>query len=109
MPADIRDFGEKAVNFFQNLLVKSVFANFCQVQLHTSACHYCYSILCVKTFNLNIPSQVDYYNLPAYWFKINLSELSWDWRRMQGFLDRLHPHPAKLRQNVAEFLDFQLR
>jgi hypothetical protein len=29
----MRDFGEKAVNFLQNLLLKSVFANFCLVQL----------------------------------------------------------------------------
>jgi hypothetical protein len=39
--ADIGDFGEKAVNFFQNLLLKSVFANFFPVQLHQGACH-CY-------------------------------------------------------------------
>jgi hypothetical protein len=37
VPADIRDFGEKAVNFFQNILRKSVFANFCSFAGYTPA------------------------------------------------------------------------
>jgi hypothetical protein len=56
--ADIRDFGEKAVNFFQNLLLKSVFANFslcnCTWGLATAIARN--SALCVKRFNLNIQS-----------------------------------------------------
>lgn len=106
MPADIRDFGEKEVNFLQNLLRKSVFANFCRVQPHTGACHYhCYySKLCVKTFDFNLGSQVAYYSLPGYWFQINLGELRPQERRMWGFLDR-----ALRRLGLgADFLDRQI-